>query len=515
MAISRDVKLQQLLQYPLISAEHSTSAHRSVQGSDWRVDDNELAADFDGSLSGLGIDLAGISYNMSDALLALPVFNGGQTSFQYVLAAPTSPASKVNDETLTYLNQGQMYELKVKRVEGSQSNQQDHKYYKSYIKVYFHDKRLQYTEREQIDSWVAQRPGERILEIDSPLSYGVLDLRSDQRSLNVIEFIWDSSKDCGIFIKVNCISTEFTPKKHGGEKGVPFRLQIDTYVYHDDDSPKLLSCASCQIKVFKPKGADRKQKTDRDKVEKMTMLDKEKYQPSYDYTVLTEVALDNAIVMQRTHTSKSSPASLCDVAMTPSTPPTYPQHSTEGSSGFENESGSNRSSSASPPMNTMKALTKDSTDAEVVSWLKSCRFGNYVKIFSNYTGADLLTLTREELIQICGLADGIRLNNALQVKNVRPRLTIYVNIPPESVFHVLYLSTATCYELIEKLAGLFNASPAVIVDVHLLGINEIHILVTDEVVQNMPDGAQYSVEVLKNESAEQYRVLLSRIDGCS
>ena len=31
-------------------------------------------------------------------------------------------------------------------------------------------------------------------------------------------------------------------------------------------------------------------------------------------------------------------------------------------------------------------------------------------------GADLLRLTREDLIQICGLADGIRLNNALQSK---------------------------------------------------------------------------------------------------
>lgn len=67
------------------------------------------------------------------------------------------------------------------------------------------------------------------------------------------------------------------------------------------------------------------------------------------------------------------------------------------------------------------------------------------------------------------------------------------------MFHVLYLSTATCQELIEKLANLFNASPSVIVDIHLLGSNKIHIMVTDEVVQNMPDGAQYSVEVLKSE----------------
>lgn len=41
--------------------------------------------------------------------------------------------------------------------------------------------------------------------------------------------------------------------------------------------------------VFKPKGADRKQKTDREKMEKRTPHEKEKYQPSYDTTILTEV----------------------------------------------------------------------------------------------------------------------------------------------------------------------------------------------------------------------------------
>lgn len=41
--------------------------------------------------------------------------------------------------------------------------------------------------------------------------------------------------------------------------------------------------------VLKPKGADRKQKTDREKMEKRTAHEKEKYQPSYDTTILTEV----------------------------------------------------------------------------------------------------------------------------------------------------------------------------------------------------------------------------------
>jgi hypothetical protein len=35
---------------------------------------------------------------------------------QYVLAAATSIATKVNEDTLTYLNQGQSYEIKLKKL---------------------------------------------------------------------------------------------------------------------------------------------------------------------------------------------------------------------------------------------------------------------------------------------------------------------------------------------------------------------------------------------------------------
>ncbi len=40
-----------------------------------------------------------------------------------------------------------------------------------------------------------------------------------------------------------------------------------------------------------PKGADRKQKTDREKMEKRAPQEKEKYQPSYETTILTEVCI--------------------------------------------------------------------------------------------------------------------------------------------------------------------------------------------------------------------------------
>lgn len=40
---------------------------------------------------------------------------------------------------------------------------------------------------------------------------------------------------------------------------------------------------------FKPKGADRKLKTDREKIDKKSHQDREKYQSSHETTMLTEV----------------------------------------------------------------------------------------------------------------------------------------------------------------------------------------------------------------------------------
>lgn len=54
------------------------------------------------------------------------------------------------------------------------------------------------------------------------------------------------------FFQVHCISTEFTPRKHGGEKGVPFRIQVDTFKQTENgEYTDHLHSASCQIKVFK------------------------------------------------------------------------------------------------------------------------------------------------------------------------------------------------------------------------------------------------------------------------
>uniref|UniRef100_A0A8C7HVJ8 Upstream binding protein 1 n=1 Tax=Oncorhynchus kisutch TaxID=8019 RepID=A0A8C7HVJ8_ONCKI len=260
-----------------------------------------LVHDFDASLSGIGQELGAGVYSMSD-VLALPIFKQEDSSlpsdrersglnppFQYVLCAATSPAVKLHDETLTYLNQGQSYEIRMldnRKLELSEINNRS---VKSIVRVVFHDRRLQYTEHRQLEGWKWNRPGDRLLDIDIPLSVGIMEPKADPSQLNAAEFLWDLNRRASVFVQVHCISTEFTPRKHGGEKGVPFRIQIDTFRQGDNgESTEHLHSASCQIKVFKPKGADRKQKTDREKMEKRTSQEKEKYQCSYNTTILSE-----------------------------------------------------------------------------------------------------------------------------------------------------------------------------------------------------------------------------------
>lgn len=259
-----------------------------------------------------------------------------------MLAAATSIATKTNEESLTYLNQGQSYEIKLKKV-GDLSSFRG-KILKSIIKICFHERRLQYMEREQMQLWQASRPGERILDVDIPLSYGLIHVNPVNNSnlLNTIEIIWDPMKEVGVYIKVNCISTEFTPKKHGGEKGVPFRVQVETYwegTHNSSTTPnnfdgvlsmpmsKSLHAAACQIKVFKLKGADRKHKQDREKIQKRPTSEQDKYQRSCDCTILNEINNDSQII-STTIGGGYSPEHIKTTAVSPLLP-TSPIHITK------------------------------------------------------------------------------------------------------------------------------------------------------------------------------------------
>ncbi|KAM4705078.1 upstream-binding protein 1 [Rhinophrynus dorsalis] len=488
-------------------------------------------------------------------VLALPIFKQEDSSllqenntkhppFQYVLCTATSPAVKLHEETLTYLNQGQSYEIRMldNRKIGDLLEITG-KLVKSIIRVVFHDRRLQYMEHQQLEGWKWNRPGDRLLDLDVPMSVGIIDPRTNPGQLNAIEFLWDTSKRSSVFIQVHCISTEFTPRKHGGEKGVPFRIQIDTFKQNENGEYKdHLHSASCQIKVFKPKGADRKQKTDKEKMEKRTTQEREKYQPSYDTTILTEMWLEpiieNAVQHEHNYIKRTFPEDYSnslvklgscspwpDTAYVNASPtPTFTfsaQHSTHSVPDSNSSSPSLQDDAIT--QHSVEQLHPSATMQNVQQWLVKNRFSTYTRLFSNFSGADLLKLTKEDLVQICGPADGIRLFNALKERTVRPRLTIYVcqdlsqglHIEKQTngddgeydnervqVYHAIYLDEITASEFRRKMAAVFNIPLHQICQVYRQGPTGIHIDISDQLVQTFQDESCFLIAVIKGMSPQ-------------
>uniref|UniRef100_A0A8C0PCX2 Transcription factor CP2 n=2 Tax=Canis lupus familiaris TaxID=9615 RepID=A0A8C0PCX2_CANLF len=411
------------------------------------VIESGLVQDFDASLSGIGQELGAGAYSMSD-VLALPIFKQEESSlppdnenkilpFQYVLCAATSPAVKLHDETLTYLNQGQSYEIRMldnrKLGELPEING---KLVKSIFRVVFHDRRLQYTEHQQLEGWRWNRPGDRILDIDIPMSVGIIDPRANPTQLNTVEFLWDPAKRTSVFIQVHCISTEFTMRKHGGEKGVPFRVQIDTFKENENgEYTEHLHSASCQIKVFKPKGADRKQKTDREKMEKRTPHEKEKYQPSYETTILTECSPWPEI--------------------------TYVNNS------------------PSPGFNSSHSS------------------------FSLGEGMVRPRLT----IYVCQESLQLREQQQQQQQQQQKHEDGDSN-GTFFVYHAIYLEELTAVELTEKIAQLFSISPRQISQIYKQGPTGIHVLISDEMIQNFQEEACFILDTMKAETNDSYHIIL-------
>ncbi|GLH16549.1 Transcription factor CP2 [Gryllus bimaculatus] len=429
---------------------------------------------------------------------------GVDCRFQYVLAAATSIATKVNEETLTYLNQGQSYEIKLKKL-GELSAYRG-KILKSTIRVCFHERRLQYTEREQMAAWQASRPGDRVVEVDVPLSYGLLDIIQDPMQLNAVEFLWDPTKEVGVYIKVNCISTEFTPKKHGGEKGVPFRIQVETYL-QGDGGLKRLHAAACQVKVFKLKGADRKHKQDREKILKRPLSEQEKYQPSYECTVLSDIPSDALMLPQPvtpvvTSSISTGPVySPTDAVSAPGRPnaplaaaaagllPPKEERASllslpSGTNGGTNSGvpgaglTGDTASSLQPaigPISPGDPLPREASAAQAARWLEAQRFTAHLRTFGS----------------------------------IAPSLTLYLCVEEQSpVYRALYLHSLSYAEFVGKLANLVGVPVSQLSDVLLQGPAGIHVLLTDDVIRNVRNETRFMLEVLPDTNHDQYRLLL-------
>nr|XP_054313206.1 upstream-binding protein 1-like isoform X2 [Pongo pygmaeus] len=174
----------------------------------------------------------------------------------------------------------------------------------------------------------------------------------------MVEFHWDSTKRTSLFL-------QFTPWKKGREKGIPFRLQIDTFRPSDKGLPlDHVHSAGCLIKVFKcspwPESPARPR-------------------PPLSSLVLTSPHSCRLLSPERR--CSSPPFTLDTLGCSP-----------------------------------VKDLNHKAPISETQQWLHRHRFSSYCRMLANFTGPDLLKLTCQDLIQICGAADGICFFNTLRAR---------------------------------------------------------------------------------------------------
>ena len=91
-------------------------------------------------------------------------------------------------------------------------------------------------------------------------------------------------------------------------------------------------------------------------------------------------------------------------------------------------SGSCSSGNPAEQLFSSSEVTTATSIEETRDWLIANRYTAYLSLFANYTGTDLLRLSRKDLTELCGAADGIRLYNALRSRTVR---TVYVCLEHE------------------------------------------------------------------------------------
>lgn len=448
--------------------------------------------------------------------------------FQYILNAPTSIATKLGEPSLTYINQGQSYELKIKKL-GDLSQHYRKKWLRSTVRICFHERRLQYIENEQIAEWARTHPNERILEVDMPLSYGIADIKQEPGNLSMISFSWDPTRDTGVFIKVHCISTEFTPKKHGGERGVPFRLQVETW----SSEEVRINAAACILQVFKLKGADRKHKQDREKVQKRPITEQEKFSPQYDCTVLTDLSVDSIYIppsrgispvqSDGENGSNSMPRVSCiqsQVVKAGSVPPgeLSPATSTPATTPAATAAWVSKTSTSSvcslPPLDTKtwKIMLPHMATAETAAgWLAYNRYGQHVKTFANYDSRDLHRLSKEDIVQMIGLIDGVRLYNDLHMKPLAPRLTLYIAQKGDTVFHPILLQEVTVFEMMKIIAEIFEIPETLIHKITVSGPNKIVVRMTDDYLRYQVPDTAYHFHLIHEEGGEACTIHLQPV----
>ncbi|OBZ86594.1 Grainyhead-like protein 2 [Choanephora cucurbitarum] len=209
--------------------------------------------------------------------------NDHDSSFQFdiELHAPTAVMKKQDEQPVTYLNRGQAYLIdftaKPSACTGTLT---------STLSIAFHEPSHRQIAGNYWKYWISQQEDlneARAIDLDRNQTTGVYNIRLI--SFDRIAFDWQARFGAKVYVRFSCLSTDFSRIK--GVKGIPMRAVVETsatYLTMPNDLfnykgtfQKLSMPADgyeykercyCKIKLFRDKGAERKNKDDKKQLAK-------------------------------------------------------------------------------------------------------------------------------------------------------------------------------------------------------------------------------------------------------
>ncbi|KAF9273263.1 grainyhead-like [Linnemannia elongata] len=189
--------------------------------------------------------------------------NESNLRFKITLEAQTAAMQRQDETPVTYLNKGQFYTVVLEDTEEYDGD------ITSVIKVTFHDASHRRLAARYWSFWLSQQSNPKVaraLDIEKASSSGMMEVQS--KTFDRISFKWNGKAGAKLMVRFNCLSTDFSRIK--GVKGIPLRVHVDTMTEDDNNGGEhSMERSFAKIKLFRDKGAERKNKDDHKHLEKM------------------------------------------------------------------------------------------------------------------------------------------------------------------------------------------------------------------------------------------------------
>ncbi|XP_028401956.1 grainyhead-like protein 1 homolog isoform X2 [Dendronephthya gigantea] len=254
------------LRYPIVKQQTSPSdCRRKSEGQSSAVISSVSPAS-SSDISPIVLRNEGFNYTCYDPPMKPQTLFAAQEKYCFTLEAPPSIIQRRGEDSLTYLNKGQFYSINFE-ANPTQSDGAENTQVKSILHLVFRDEKDPNVEIQHWRYWHAQQanPQQRAFDIDRKSCANIED-HVDEIAYNAAAFYWDTKVNAKIVLRMNCLSTDFSSQK--GVKGIPLHLQIDTYEDVGVADAEPIHRAFCQIKIFRDKGAERKNKDESKSAEK-------------------------------------------------------------------------------------------------------------------------------------------------------------------------------------------------------------------------------------------------------